>query len=372
LKAIQLFLPTLETGHSPASLRDIRRTFDTWSGESTVWLRPDLKDVIRWREGTDRHCVAIPAEHFERINVYHVSRSGFVRGPGARDRFPGGRAGELLSLWLNCPRSTIELVQQYKSVHFMVPHFIADQVQLRNERIDVESCGAIHINSVDEGNVIFRLPPAPSNVPTVSPDAESDEWITEADRRSRHHLLSLQIRWPEPLRRLVPILDGLDLVLAQEQMCEIAKQSGTDLRGCVSRARGLASLVSEGLSNRLWSEVLPVHAGAGEDAALARAEDFGVTATSLVELRQHPKLLEPLPIRRAWGPAGLFWTLLIDWLEENHHFQTCQRCDRFITGKMGKKFCSVTDNPACFKARRVLDQRRSRSESARMSHLDKS
>jgi hypothetical protein len=71
-------------------------------------------------------------------------------------------------------------------------------------------------------------------------------------------------------------------------------------------------------------------------------------------------LSERVPIRRAWGAVGLFWTLLLDHLEAQRSFAVCQRCERILIDKAGKRFCGPHDDGQCFNARRAADQRRSR------------
>jgi hypothetical protein len=76
------------------------------------------------------------------------------------------------------------------------------------------------------------------------------------------------------------------------------------------------------------------------------------------------ELAKPVPIRRAWGAVGLFWTLLLDRLEAQRSFNLCERCGRIIPSEAGKRFCGKTDNNGCFSKRRAQDQRRSRKKRA--------
>lgn len=109
----------------------------------------------------------------------------------------------------------------------------------------------------------------------------------------------------------------------------------------------------------------PTVIGGGEDAVLFAAETFGFTARKMLDLTTDPgfqkHLRKRVSIRRAWGPLGLFWALLLERLESLQSFLVCERCQRPIVGKKGKRFCSSKDNPACYLKRRASDRKHSRS-----------
>jgi len=58
-------------------------------------------------------------------------------------------------------------------------------------------------------------------------------------------------------------------------------------------------------------------------------------------------MTEPVEIRRAWGPTGFFWTLLIDRLESAQTVRACARCGRPIKGTKRRRFCSRGENEVC-------------------------
>jgi hypothetical protein len=152
-------------------------------------------------------------------------------------------------------------------------------------------------------------------------------------------------------------------------MAAIARQSAEDPSGALIRASQIAQMyVFQGHSSGEWTWFWPTSLGEGEEALLFKAEDHGFKVVSPNDLFTDPanrKLLtERIPIRRAWGPLGLFWALLLMQLEEHKPFRICARCHRIIQGQLRKKYCGPQDDPDCFNKRRKTDQRRSREQRA--------
>jgi hypothetical protein len=189
--------------------------------------------------------------------------------------------------------------------------------------------------------------------------------------------------WPEPISGLMPALGSFGDLIAQQRMAAIAKVSAHDLDHAVRLAREEAApFLSTGRSCWGYATIYPMLLNEGPRPVLLRAEDLGVptadlkdaydalhsgtlTTQRLVEiLGRSPEferaLAEPVTIRRAWGAIGLFWALLLEELEGRRSFAECERCGRINFGKRGKRFCGRDDHPACFRARRAIDQRRSR------------
>jgi len=218
----------------------------------------------------------------------------------------------------------------------------------------------------------------------VSPEAESFERFPSQRLGSDpptviteqgHVALHVFLRWNRPLKPIMPLLGAQDDLLAQAQMARLAARSAKDLPGALRLALVEARpYLSQGHSTLEHTWFRPALKQNGLKHVLFKAEDRGLTVPR--ELRQRwdenalkeavkqdtwrKWLTEPVSIRRAWGAAGLFWTLLIDRLEEQRPFMVCERCDRIITGKAGKRFCNGSDDRECFQRRRTEDQRRSR------------
>jgi hypothetical protein len=224
-----------------------------------------------------------------------------------------------------------------------------------------------------------RWPPKSKTYKTISPDAESNELYGQFVRDKRgmftargrkdeiSRTMFLFTRWPEPLGSLIPAADGIDMFVAQAQMAMVAKESATDPIGALRRAREQATAyVLEGHSTLRWTWLWPTYLYDGEPAVLFEAEDRGIKANSLSELSKNAKfqkaMMQPIQVRRAWGPTGLFWALLLEQLEGLTPVDRCQLCGRVITGKRGKQFCGKQDSAKCYRRRRALDQQRLRAQ----------
>jgi len=173
-------------------------------------------------------------------------------------------------------------------------------------------------------------------------------------------------RWPDPLGPLIPEADGVDILMEQDRMAALARNSAKDPVGARAQAKQEASAyVCEGWTTRSWIWFWPTYLSEGEEAILFKAEDFGAKVESIRELNHDASfqraMKERLTIRRAWGPLGLFWALLLESFEKHWTFKGCERCQRLITGKANKRFCGLQDDEKCYAARRALDQRESRN-----------
>jgi hypothetical protein len=382
MKPLQIWLPVLRsTLCSPEDRRDLERAVHAWRGELTVWLLPELEKTVRWQEDSFRRFVAVPSEHFERVDVHHVGSNGYVVGTGSGIDFPGGRVDGLLDAWLNCRK--VEFITPPNSLILTdVPEICGTKVVYGRREVKCRPFGSLPLTLTDgsEGEFRCQWPPDSVHYEVVSADAESEGLYGPFDpivsdglpmavgQKGGRLSLWVAARWPDPFRSLVPVGDGADVLAGLPLMRAIAKQSSQDVLGAMTRARETAgAYVFDGHTSRLWSWFWPTYAEGKEDAVLFGAENFGVEARSLAELSKDDgfsrAMAEPVPIRRAWGPLGLFWALLLDRLEEGARFNSCGRCHRIVEGKRGKRYCSKSDNPECFRERRAADKQRSRQRS---------
>jgi hypothetical protein len=359
--------------------RDAKRAFDAWRGESTIWLMRGLHREVRWQEGHLARMLAIPAERMDRIDIFHVGKNGYVWGPGSEDRFPRGRIDRLLSIWLAIRKDIVQFALLPEEVSIRVPEFSNDKmVGYRDTMLRLRPLGAYHIEVIDPTERIVQMSWPLKGMPKpVSPDAESAdlygplsvnkiEGVPIASSTSSPELRSLPhvLLWPQVISDLMPRGSGLDELLAQQRMVNLAERSNADLQSALDEAReASSSYLTERRSIRELTELWPTFAEAGENEALFKMQhDLGVDASSLEQLFRMPKartfLQEEVPVRRAWGARGLFWSLLLDRLGSGGHFVRCELCNRMIpaTGP-GKRFCRREDSEECF-LRRTADYKR--------------
>jgi hypothetical protein len=383
-KPLQIWLPALNsTLPNAVHDRDAKRALEIWDGETTVWLLPDLdKKTSWWEDERRRRAVAIPAEHLERIDVYHMGAEGYVVGRGAGSLFPKSRVQDLLDAWLTLQMGgALDLCHPPTPIYFERPLICDGKVTYIVEELEAHPTGLLPFVGIDEPSRTVKMgwPPKDKHFSTVSPDAESEELFgpfvrtgeegaptwTSAD--GEHKTAFWFLRWPEPFASLIPAADGLDIALGQHQMAMTARQSAEDPSGALMHARQLArTYVFDGHSSRKWTWFLPTSLGEGDEALVFKAEDHGFSVRSPDDFFTNPQNLrllnERIPIRRAWGPLGLFWALLLAQLEEHKPFRVCANCHRILRGQQRKKYCSPGDDQECFNKRRKIDQRRSRQQ----------
>lgn len=408
MRPLQVWLPAIHPNLAfPELERDARRAFSEWRGEWVVWFiktpgaapgqrgaiarrlkrrtggQDGIERPVRWREkGVPR--LALPAEHWDEVRVFHIGENGGVVGPGARLVFPDGRVDGLLDAWLN---AVVASYPAPDSFTYRFPSFRDGKVAYEERKFVLQPGPTLPIVRVEDdgGTVWLKWPPDGLPAP-VSPDAETSEFYGPLERaedggyplavsRSNPEVRSLHLvnRWPTPIDAMLPSGGGLDEMFGQAWMRAIATQSATDPAGALRLARQLAGpYVTDGETTAYDAWFLPLALHNGEQAALYALERYGekvplaaLRAGSVRDALRHEEvaavLRQPVPIRRAWGVLGLMWALLLDRLEDGRAFVSCERCGRIVSGKRGKRFCGPEDNPACFRARRAADRRRERA-----------
>jgi hypothetical protein len=384
IKPIQIWFPGFGGSiHRPKVRSDAMRAFRLQSDELVVWMLPEITRTARWREG-EIGSIAIPSEEFERIDVAHVSQDGRIHARGMQQPIPATIDG-LLEDWLNCEKiGTMRFFNAPNQIGVRTPYLNrANRIGWRKRPVVIGPGSYTPISSLDSKTrkVVFRLSPEDSRLP-ISPEVESAERfpskklefepstvITEQGDRALHVLM----RWPGRLESLMPVLSGPDDLLARSQMAQIAVQSASDLTGALNGAKVSSQpYLFSGYSTIEHALFRPMLQQKGPKHILLKAESWNLPLQSrdqcgekalndLLKQEAWKKWLRtPVPIRRAWGAVGLFWTLLLDRLEAGQLLRACERCNRIITGKDGKRFCAESDDRDCFIGRRASDQQRSR------------
>jgi hypothetical protein len=185
MRPIQRWLPMLaDTLSDPRYQRDARRAMESWKGEYRVWLLPDIKKEARWQEplgdGKIRvPVVAVPSEHLDRLDVYHIGATGEVWGI-ERGRFPDGRVDGLLQAWLNL-FALNDKVTYYcapETITLRVPRIRRRGVEYINLTLCLIPGPTIRFSRFNAGSrtVWGKWPPKRGWPAPVSPDAESSQY----------------------------------------------------------------------------------------------------------------------------------------------------------------------------------------------------
>ena len=395
MRPVQLWLPTLTDNLATAeSQRDAQRAMKAWKGEHRVWLLPDVKEEIHWYEPTEdgkNHLsvLAIPAEHLDCLDVFHIGDDGQVWGLASASRFPASRIDSLLTAWLNLfsLEGNVTLACAPESIPLKIPKIQGKEIMYEDSRVQLLPGPTFPITEVDESSrsVRLRWPPAAGMPEPISPDAESAEYYGPMQRvddkglpiamsRRKPHIRSLHTicRLPRPFEELVPCGVGMDTLYGSLQMTDIAQQGARDPEGALQKAKNAAALyLSEGQTTQELAWSLPALAQEGKEVAFKHAwfrlnlPDARTPEKAMQSSAWQQEMRKLVPVRRAWGLLGLLWVLLLDQLEDGRTFQACERCRRIFGGKRGKRFCGPGDNRTCFQQRRAADRRRERAMHSR-------
>lgn len=347
LKAIQLWLPAIDCGmETPPSRRDAAvGSFLGWWAHDHVWWLTTLREQRSWRDAMGHH-LAVPAYQSEHITVIHIGTNGYAYGRGVLTVFPEKRLGTILDDWLH-----------------------ADALGLIREVRAPESIAGTLPRFGEDGGVSYAEQTFP--VETIVPAGASPQWIV----------------WDRQLQPFFPpFTDHLPL-RHLAAMRTTAQEASADPDAALRKATALASpYVQEGHSTAELAWFLPRAVErsqsdglrwVGEELIrrkleLGEAFSRSFTEYNLRDMAAIDEMLaspgwrqflrQQVPVRRVWGPIGLFWALLLDDLE-NRRTSTavCTRCGRLLTGKRGKQLCGPKDDPDCHRERRTEDQRRSRT-----------
>lgn len=386
MRPLQLWLPRLSGSLAHPQVRgDRERAYREWRGEQIIWLLPGLDEPVRcFDRELGAEVLAVPAEQLERLDVYHVGENGYVWGPGSRTRFPDGRVDGLLDVFLNVERSGgISVAPGSAEVELQVPVIEGGEIRYEGRRHTFNPGPIIPIARIDDETrtAIVRWPPERTDPPTVSPEDESLRRYGALHRLEPDggpvvipqqnpdiRALPLQVIWPGDLAGLFAAASGPDDLHEKAVMVDLATNNGNRQGGTLASVRAAADrYVGEGETTRWHSWFWPTFAEEGESGILfAIGTRYEVEVSSLGDALQSEvlrrKLSQNVPIRRAWGAAGLLWALLLEQLEGNRGFLTCERCGRIIQGRSHKRFCDKTDDENCYQRRRADGQQRRRQE----------
>ena len=388
MRPLQILLPLIGGGlGDPRARRDATRACQTWNGEDRIWMVSNLPPTSTpvWKEeweGRQVRLRAIVAEEFNRVDIDHVGENGFVDGPPVPGGFAEIKVDGLLKAWLEWPeRGTIEW-KQPAPLAIDVPVFRGNEVTYVPSELAPVPRVTVPIREPESS--AFQVPGA-SHQP-ISPETE----LAEANERTLGTLATKIVDdrvlvtsandpdflsagatlWAAPpLEGLFPTGVNLDAIFHCAKMASVLRQSRSDLKGALKRARDWSTeYVTVGRSDLDHSWFRPTLAEVKDvDFVIRRGETHGLTDARTWEEASasnawREKMTAPIPIRRAWGAIGLFWALVLDELENAQPQAFCDRCGRQIKARTRRKtFCSREENEDCYRARRAADRRRDRA-----------
>jgi hypothetical protein len=339
----------------------MQRLFRARTVENVMWAIPGWSGPPNWtQQGIRVGC--INGETTECVRILHVGSNGSVAGPAAA-AFPNCSVAGLLDAWLNDDFVRASTVDAGQPLHLKTPAFRDGRIVMFWSTLAPAASHHFPITyDNNDKRAAAQWPPDPSMPSTVSPENESAHpvWAHTHDR------LTLRLKWLHPFDGLQPMLISPDDILARDHMRVVEEKSSKSRVAALVEAKVEArEWISDNQASLFEAWLMPIIASEGEEGALFAIEArYGVQASSLSKAYEHIELQKHLdaqvPVTRAWGIPGLMWALLLDRLSSEQPFRYCERCGRRLSGKKHKRYCSVSDDPSCFQARKAEDRRRSR------------
>jgi hypothetical protein len=382
-KPIVLFLPTLrDTLSAPELRRDAARVLHFWQGEVKVWLLPQLTEAIHWYEESGHvqyRVLGVPAEHLDRLDIYHIGSNGSVWG--LEERLPRRGVEGVLDAWLNlyCSKAPPTLYPAREKTSLQVPEVRMPDGSLRYVgcEVQLQPAANLPIDTLNENpnSTWFQWPPEGKPM-TISLEEESSEYYGSFERVSDGRLpttisrrdpnltgIHLECRFPKPFNKMLPYGGSLDTLIGQSQIRDLAVRSSISSISLLQEAKdAAASYLTEGTATTELAWFYPLLQKEGSRLALDAAwfrfnlGEARSIETAIESPAWREKMLEQVQVRRAWGVLGLFWSLLIDRLESARQFKFCQRCGSSMDGRKDKQFCGRKNNICCYRARRSADK----------------
>jgi len=343
----------------------MQRLFRARTVENVMWAIPGWSGPPNWmQQGTRVGC--INGQTTECVRILHVGSNGSVAGPAAT-AFPNCSVAGLLNAWLNDDFVRASTVDAGQPLRLETPAFIDGQIVMSWSTLAPAASHNFPITQLGaHETAAAQWPPVPSMPSTVSPEMESAHPASAAT----HGKLALRLQWLAPFEELQPALISPDDLIAKDRMRVVAEKSSKSRVAALAQAKIEArEWISDGQASLFEAWLMPIIESEGEEGALFAIEaSYGVQASSLSKAYEHIELQKHLDaqvsVTRVWGIPGLMWALLLERLSREQPYRCCQRCGRRFSGRAHKRYCSASDNPACFQARKTEERRRSRGRNA--------
>jgi hypothetical protein len=249
----------------------------------------------------------VAGDDFERIDIYNISETGFVVGPGDCSPFIEWSVDGLLDAWLNVSSNMRQDCDPMR-----------DFIEIDIPLADHKNPSSI---AYTPSRIVLKDYWKDASLRYYTGDVDPDEQekyifaikITSPNSRWAH------FSWPKPLTGFFPFGSTGDDHREQHKMVAVAKKSATDPQEALYEARNESKpYLFDGYTTReagwYWPTLLDPNAG--EEALRCRATNFGLPFTrTLNELRGIKKFQELLEEKNCGsssvGDARLFLGAII-------------------------------------------------------------
>ncbi len=385
---LQIWAPLFELSVYDRSFSiDLENAQSQWLGEERIWLLPDAPRVHRWQSGASVECM-VPAADFNVIDVFHLNPRRQIYPLISSSRtWRRGLPGSLYAEWA---RANPRLIKKGYGQVFKYPVIKGNDVSYedREFRLGPGTLLPQLGRAPEAGGALVSWPP-PGGLPTVSPEAESEDFYGRAhfefDSEGKHtgfvvtdkgHRLvgtSFRTKWPEPLETLFQTGGGADVLYHHALMRHYIEKLGEGRHEEVLKKVEIlvGRFTIEASSSMMSAYFLPQYAAAESEESLKYlryqvAELFGIESGSIDDLKASPKfselMTETTSVLRVFGWVGYFWWEFFQELKSHRTVRMCKRCGNVVVGgHRDRKYCRKSENPDCFRQGNAEAQRRSRS-----------
>lgn len=371
---------------------DLERAYNQWQGEDTIWLMPDAKKVIRWKDTIDNFVffnAIIPADNLNMLSVYHIDEKGRVYPPYTDTKDESIIEDKLYIKWL---KTFPEFYEGASTIEVKLPIIQNDRFSHYEwKKIRIKPGPIVPITDVnaDEYTITTKWPPQGRHTPSIiSPEVESRNFygklkfeklkykigseekeidVVSSEKQPVGKAINLWNKWPEPFCSLFPDGGNIDLIYHHAHMRNLIGQiefGGSDRQNAIQKAvNRVNKFIGDGETTLGKAFVLP-RLITKINSLLADVEyRYGIEANNLSELFDSSKFeqlfFEKIKIKRIYSWLGYFWWEFYKDISTNVNVRFCKNCGNIITGgRSDRMFCTKEENPNCYRQRQALRQKK--------------
>ncbi len=371
---------------------DLERAYKEWQGEDTIWLMPDAKEVISWKDTIDGFIfinTIIPSDILNVFSIYHIDEGGRIYPPYNDKKDANVIKDGLYRKWL---KTYLEYYPGNDFIEVKIPVIKNKEFghyEWKKIKVAPGSIMPITDISVDDYTFETRWPPPDKNMPnTVSPDVESQKFygklkfeklkhkigdkykeidVVSSEKEPGGKALNIWYRWPEPFCSLFPDGGNIDLIYHHAHMRNLIKQIGA---GRDERERAIRKV--ESWVNRFVGDtesslgkafVLPKYIKNINGLLIEIQLRYGVDVKNKSEFFKSDEFkklfFEKVKVKRIYSWLGYFWWEFYCDLISEKTIKFCNNCGNILSGgRRDRIYCTEKENPKCYRQRQALRQKK--------------
>ena len=389
---VQVWAPRFFTNPYGDFWLDLERAYKEWQNEDRIWLLPDAKKVIRWKEKIGNFLfyeAVVPSKILNEITIYHIDEGGRTYPPHpSTGRLNNVIGSGLYKIWLekqpllyDSPDHAVILLPVVKNGKFY---------RYEKKEIELEPGPIIPFAGIDEDGktILSTWPPPDSNLSaTISPDMESRDYygklkleklkykkgnstkeinIVSAEKGLGGKAKAVRLKWPEPFDKFFPDGGTWDLLYQQAFMKYlIRKIEEKEIDEVTLEVKKYLNLFTRDTKSFLERTFFLPKAIYNKEALIIESKyKYGIDVKNFDELIESIEFkslaARKVKIKRIYSWLGYFWWELYQDISSYRNIRFCKNCGNIITGgRFDRIYCSKEENIRCFNERQAIRQRKS-------------